>query len=222
MSTDQGNTGTQNLIEPVNSDSLDNQNLIKIDDAARSTIFICLALIATFSSCDGGITPQQNENIKADFGGDETKVGLFGSIDYIGRAFAALVFAVIMGKMNRKMLLVFTLGFKAFTLFIPIFTANYYINLILRCLSGISQVFYTTYLPVWCDQYGKKKNRAIMVTIVQVGNPVGIIIGYGIGMLCGVFVSGDFHAWRLAFFVEGVILVVCAIIILFFKNSYFS
>ena len=224
MSKEQDNSNSDNLelSSPENNEKLIDTNLIKIDDGARSTIFICLTLIATFSSCDGGIIPQQNENIKKDFDNDEAKIGLFGSIDYIGRAFAALVFSVIMGKMNRKMLLVGTLIFKAITLCIPIFTANYYVNLVLRCLSGISQVFYPTYLPVWCDQYGKKDKRAIMVTVVQIGNPIGIIVGYGISMFCEVFTSGKFHAWRLAFFVEGIILIICAIVIFFFKNIYFS
>ena len=214
----------RNLINSQNQEGSSNKNnLIEIDNGARSTIFICLVLIAIFSSCDGGIIPQQNKNIKEDFGNDEKKIGLFGSIDYIGRAFAALLFSLIMGKMNRKMLLVGTLIFKAVTLFIPIFTPEYYINLILRCLSGISQVFYTTYLPVWCDQYGKKNQKAIMVTIVQVGNPIGIIIGYGIAMLCDVFCTSEtFHAWRLAFFIEGIILVICGVIIFFFQNTYFS
>ena len=140
-------------------------NSFLIDDKKRNIIFIVLVAIATLSSLDGGIIPQQNEEIKKDFGGeDEKKVGLFGSIDYVGRVIGSIIFTLIMSKMNRKYMLVITLIFKAITLVIPIIDYNNYIlNLIVRALSGISQVFYPTYLPVWCDQFAKKKNKSIWV-----------------------------------------------------------
>ena len=52
-----------------------------------------------------------------------------------------------MGKMNRKIILVFSLIFKSIALIIPfIINTNYEINLIARALSGLSQVFYPIYL----------------------------------------------------------------------------
>jgi len=193
---------------------------------------------------DGGIIPQQNSNIQKDFdpNAGEYRVGLFGSIDYIGRVFGAIIFTLIMGRMNRKILLISTLIFKAITLFLEMYDINkkypndptqnndptiqdiryntYIINIIARCLSGISQVFYPTYLPVWCDQYAKKAKKAIWVTLVQIGNPLGIILGYGIGMLCNAIF--DDKAWNIAFLFEGITLIVCAIFILFFDKLYFS
>ena len=196
---------------------------IEIDDRKRTIIFIVLVLIASFSSCDGGIIPQQNSNIKYDFKDDgEQAVGLFGSIDFIGRVVGALIFTIIMGKMNRKILIISTLIFKALTLFAPFFSRDVVINDIARCLSGLSQVFYPTYFPVWCDQYGKKDKRAIWVTIVQVGNPIGIIIGYGLGMFCDNIILNERSGWRIAFPFEGIILFVFAIIIIFFDSIYFS
>ena len=200
----------------------DEEDLIIIDDKKRIIIFIILSIVATVSSLDGGIIPQQNEIIKNDFGGEnEERVGLFGSIDYIGRVLGSIIFTLIMGRVNRKMILVITLIFKTITLIIPaLVNKNYEINLIARALSGISQVFYPTYLPVWCDQYAKKNLKAIWVTIVQIGNPIGIILGYGLGLISGnlLFSSG----WIDSFFIEGIALAACAIIILFFDNIYFS
>lgn len=205
-------------------------NLIELSDYKRNVIFIVLVIVSILSSCDGGIIPQQNSGIKFHFNeeGDksEKRVGLFGSIDYIGRIIGSLIFIIIMGKMNRKMLLIITLLFKAVTLFIPIVFYGYYINAIARCLSGISQVFYPTYLPVWCDQYAKKKKRTIWVTLVQIGNPLGIIIGYGLGMICGIAKDKNdkekIIGWRLAFPLEGITLIICAVIIFFFDKIYFS
>ena len=214
------NGENQEIIANVNE-----SETIEINDKARKTIYICLVLVAMFSSCDGGIIPQQNSNIQKDFGGDgndNALVGFFGSIDYIGRVFGALIFAVIMGKMNRKMILFSTLILKSITLFIALPFKSSIINIIFRGISGISQVFYTSYLPVWCDQYGKKKNRTLMVTLVQLGNPIGIILGYGMAMACDAFAPDDYSGWRIAFAVEGVILIISGLIILGFKKKYFS
>ena len=219
MKEEESETKTENSEEKL----VNEKNLININNKKRMTIFICLTAIAILSSCDGGIIPQQNINIIKDFNANEEQsVGLFGSIDYIGRIVGAIIFTIIMGKMNRKMILVSTLIFKTITLFIPLFTVEYYINIIARCLSGLSQVFYPTYLPVWCDQYGKKDQRAMWVTIVQIGNPLGIIIGYGISMFCERINLLGINGWRTAFAIEGITLIICAIIILFFDSIYFS
>jgi predicted MFS family arabinose efflux permease len=205
-------------------DSNSTPELIQINDNARNTIYICLILVSAFSSCDGGVIPQQTEKIKENFGGGDSRVGLFGSIDYIGRVIGALILAVIMGKMNRKMLLVSSLIFKAITLMIALLTDNFYVNTIARAASGLSQVFYTTYLPVWCDQYGKKDKKAIMVTLVQLGNPIGIIVGYGLGLFIQSFSSDDknYWEWRIAFGIEGIILILTAFVIFSFQPKYFS
>jgi predicted MFS family arabinose efflux permease len=205
-------------------DSNSSPDLIQINDNARNTIYICLILVSAFSSCDGGVIPQQTEKIKENFGGGDSRVGLFGSIDYIGRVIGALILAVIMGKMNRKMLLVSSLVFKAITLMIALITDNFYVNTIARAASGLSQVFYTTYLPVWCDQYGKKDKKAIMVTLVQLGNPIGIIVGYGLGLFIQSFSSDDknYWEWRIAFGIEGILLILTAFVIFSFQPKYFS
>ena len=162
------------------TDNLSDSTIVEINEKARKTIYICLLILNIFSSCDGGIIPQQTTQIQKDFGdeNDNALVGFYGSVDYIGRVVGALVFSVILGRMNRKMILFATLILKAITLFISLPFSGSIINIIFRGISGISQVFYTSYLPVWCDQYGKKNHRTIMVMIIQVGFPVGIIIGW--------------------------------------------
>ena len=121
-----------NINDEKNEDTQDLfTDKIQINNKARITIYIILVLISTFSSCDGGIIPQQTKGIKLDFENieisenstetdniEDSKVGFFGSSDYIGRVFGALIFTVIMGKYNRKILLVSTLIFKALTLII--------------------------------------------------------------------------------------------------------
>lgn len=224
-----------NINDEKNDDQEFSTDNIQIDNKTRIKIYILIVLISTFSSCDGGIIPCQTKGIKLDFEDlkiiesspevleiKDSKVGFFGSSDYIGRVIGALIFTAIMGKYNRKILLVITLIFKAFTLLTALFTCNFYVNVISRILSGISQVFFTTYFPVWSDQYGKESKRVIMVSLIQLGNPLGIIIGYGLNSLINSFASKDYRAWRISFGVEGIILIICGFIILSFDSLYFS
>ena len=132
------------------NDNLSDSTIVEINEKARKTIYICLLILNIFSSCDGGIIPQQTTQIQKDFGdeNDNALVGFYGSVDYIGRVVGALVFSVILGRMNRKMILFATLILKAITLFISLPFSGSIINIIFRGISGISQVFYTSYLPV--------------------------------------------------------------------------
>lgn len=236
---EKGEKEDPNLLKKVEVEDEDNaqeilEEKIYINNKARMTIYICLVIISTFSACDGGIVPQQLDNIKIDFGQDKESVaGFFSSVDYIGRVAGALIFAAIMGKMNRKMLLIGTLLFKALMLLVSLFPFDkknasdsdkkiiMIVNIIARGLSGISQVFYTAYLIVWCDQYGKEKYRTIMITIIQLSSAIGIIIGYGLGLL-NQKIFGEEKGWAEGFGIEGIILLICSFIIFSFKNKYFS
>ena len=100
------------LDEEVDSSALINaysedgseQNEIIINDKVRSSLFILLCIEYCISSSDGGIVPQQNKNLQKDFHDDgDSKVGLFGSIDYIGRILGALVMSVLINRLDRKL-----------------------------------------------------------------------------------------------------------------------
>ena len=203
-----------------------------ISNTSRNILYILHVLLMIISSCDGGIVPQQHDEIKVDFNPDfppgtdiakldETKYGLFSSIDYAGRVLGAIIFFKIINNYNRKYMFVGNIILKSLTLIIPMITINYIINVTMRALSGICQVFFTIYSPVWIDQYGKIKKRTIMLTLLQVGNPIGIILGYGIGMLCNKF-NISFKGWRTGLLAEGTIMAIIGIIILFFDKNYFS
>ena len=67
------------------SDLIDKgDNQIKLNTKYRQIVFVLISLVYLFSSCDGGIVPQQNKNIQYNFeDSGESRVGLFGSIDYV-------------------------------------------------------------------------------------------------------------------------------------------
>lgn len=202
----------------------DFQEDIEINNKIRNTLFVLICLEYGISCWDAGIIPQQVKNLHKDFNDiGDSRFGLFGSIDFIGRIIGAAFMAFLINKINRKILFSSCCFFKGITLIISLFSGNYILNLITRLISGIPQTLLTSYGTIWTDQYGKKKRRTMMLPILQLSTILGLIMGYGLAILSE-FILGDseFHSWRLSFVIEGVALVVFGIIFLFYPNLYFS
>ena len=197
---------------------------IVINDQLRNNFFILLCAEYIISCCDGGIIPQQNKNIQKDFNDDgDSRVGLFCSIDFIGRILGAIAMSFLINKIDRKIYFSGCCFFKGFTLIVPLFTINYNINLISRFFSGIPQTLLTSYGTIWTDQFGKRKNRSMMLPILNFSTLLGVIVGYGIAIICDFFLQNSkFLAWRLSFFIEGFTLGVLGAIFLLYPKIYFS
>ena len=139
---------------------MENNEPIKLNVKHRRLIFILMGLVYCFSSSDGGIIPQQNKNIQYNFEDKgEARVGLFSSIDYVGRIMGAGVMSVLIDRLDRQIFFSGCCILKAITLFVSTITENYYINLISRLISGIPQTLLTCYGTIWTDQFGRRKRR---------------------------------------------------------------
>ena len=226
------------------SDLIDKgDNQIKLNTKYRQIVFVLISLVYLFSSCDGGIVPQQNKNIQYNFeDSGESRVGLFGSIDYVGRILGAIVMSLLIDIINRQIFLTSCCIIKAIFVFIPACTENYYINLIARLLSGIPQTLLTSYGTIWTDQFGRKKRRSLMLALFQLFALLGILVGYGIGLICDLIIPvpdeiksyGNeddpyknnhkyfYLGWRLAFSIEGMILAILGVLIFFCPKIFFS
>jgi hypothetical protein len=69
MKEEEGETENENENQQIKSQEnlVSDNDLIEINEYKRTVIFICLVIVATLSSCDGGIIPQQNIYINDDF-----------------------------------------------------------------------------------------------------------------------------------------------------------
>ena len=77
----------------------------------------------------------------------------------------------------------------------------------------MTQSFNGIYLPVWCDQFGIYKNRALFIALGQIVSPLGYISGYVISMMI--------H-WRTAYFVSLSLLMFHVVMIMFVNKQLFS
>ena len=202
----------------------------ELNSKKRLFIFIILVIIATVSSFDGGIIPQATTTLTKDWNTKDLNIGYFSASDFIGRVFGSLFLAYFINIYNRKYLLIYSLFFKGILMTLSIFFKNFFVNIFARGFSGISQVFYTSYFPVWADQFAEKELKSLWVMLVQIGNPLGIILGYGLSTVLNSVGFGydekneklNFGEWRIAFMIEGIILFLIGILCLKFENVYFD
>jgi MFS family permease len=197
------------------------EDIINIDSKIRIKLFLILLLIFTISSADGGIIPYSTNTIKKELNISDTKIGIYSSLDFFGRVFGSIIISLFITHNNRKKLLLFALINKGIFLCISLFTINCFINFLARFLTGVFQVFFTIYFPVWCDQYGNYK-KTEWVTIMQIGNPIGIIFGYGFSMCLSILFK-NLSEWRLAYLFEGGSLIIIGFYIYkYIDEIYFS
>ena len=241
------NTNTENFVEfkSVASalDDLVGKGQIELNPKIRQIIFILITLVYCFSSSDGGIIPQQNKNIQYNFEDEgESRVGLFGSIDYAGRIIGAAEMSFLIDCLDRQYFYSGSCLLKAITLFVPTCTKDYYWNIIARLLSGIPMTLLTGYGTIWTDQFGRKKRRSLMLALLQLFALAGILAGYAIGLISDLifpvpeqvkaYGNPDdpyknkheyiYLGWRLSFSIQAVILAILGIIIFFCPKIFFS
>ena len=246
MSTEQNSDGVVEFkhVDSTLDELIDKgSSPIELNPKVRQMIFVLLSLVYCISSCDGGIVPQQNKNIQYNFEDEgESRVGLFGSIDYVGRIIGAAVMSFLIDRLDRQLFYSGCCILKSLTLFVSTCTENYYCNIIARLLSGIPMTLLTSYGTIWTDQFGRKKRRSLMLALLQLFALSGILVGYAIGLISDaifpvpeeVTTYGNeddkyknnhkyfYLGWRLSFSIEGVLLAILGVIIFFCPKIFFS
>lgn len=195
------------------SNSSSNSNDIVFSRASRWFIFIQFIFVLIFTSIDQGIMPTAINDIKTELSLTDTDFGLLSSLFYLGKIFGSLVFIVLINIIHRRSiiiicLLIISLSLAGFTFckYMPVILAS-------RVIHGFFQIFFIIYFPVWCDQYGIRNKKTMMLTFIQMGMPLGIMVG------C---VIGTFIPWKMGMIIEIISSVLIAFTFLFVDRRLFS
>lgn len=62
-------------------------------------------------------------------------------------------------------------------------TTNFYFDLFARFIIGIAQVFPAIYMPLWVDVFAHNTEKSSWLTILVLGCPFGLVIGYEVTSL---------------------------------------
>ena len=83
-----------------------------------------------------------------------------------------------------------------------------------RTLTGLFQVFFAIYMPVWANTFGNSSQQALWMTYLMITSPLGVIMGY---LLCG-FLS----EWRWSFYTQSLLMAPSFIGLIIIPNKYFD
>ena len=92
------------------------------------------------------------------------------------------------------------------TLIAFIMVKNLYIALVIRFITGFSQVFFSIYSPVWAVAYGSEREKPLWITALTFCSTLGIFIGFSFATVLNT--NGE---WQWAFIIQASLCVPCII-----------
>ena len=110
-----------------------------------------------FINIDMGILPAGSTIIKEELKIDNIKFGFLGSIVYLGQTIGSALATGVLQCCNPKIVLSICLFINIITLIIFTLTDIYIVLVLCRGCTGLFQVFFCIYFPVWSDVFGNDK-----------------------------------------------------------------
>ena len=191
------------------------------------SIFLVLNLLMNF---DHGTVPAATEELRSYLNLDNSELGLFGSLVFLGVIIGSLISLTIINTFNRKYILMVFLIFCGFALLYFTQTKNYLLLCIDRVIIGIFQAFISIYLPLWVDQFGIESKKTTMIAFIQTAPCLGIVLGYIMTSLLNIYLTylpyyGDVEEnerWLFSFYIQAVLVWILSLTFLFIPNKYFN
>ena len=106
------------------------------------------------------------------------ELGMIGSLIYFGLILGSFSGGYFFSKYASKWLVITSLFVFAFFLYSFTLLQSCGGMYLCRTGCGFCEVFCCIYFPIWVDQYGVKGYKVIWITFLQLGVPVGTILGY--------------------------------------------
>ena len=144
----------------------------------RKFIFILILLINIFINFDRGAIPAGTTEIKNKNKITNAELGMIGSLIYFGLILGSFSGGYFFSKYASKWLVITSLFIFAFFLYSFTLLESSGGLYLCRIICGFCEVFCCICFPIWVDQYGVKGSKVIWITFLQLGVPVGTILGY--------------------------------------------
>ena len=193
-----------------------NKNIIYLSRYVRMLLFFLLLIFSVIIDLDPGITVSSYKNFTQDLKMNDIQFGTLTSITTIGEIISLFFYMSIINKNHRKFILVVTSFIHDIGLFAYLMNKNYYYISTLNFLVSICKAFIPVYKPVWIDQFGIKKYKTILLTILFMANSFGMIIGAWIGTV--VFKN----EWKKSFICCGFIFILLSSSLFIVPQKYYS
>jgi predicted MFS family arabinose efflux permease len=134
---------------------------------------------------DMGIMAAGTTSIQTDLKMDKGQYGTLGSVVYFGQILGSVGAAGLLAKNNAKYILIWCLILNLGALNLFTMTKTYWVLVLSRGLTGLFQISFAIFMPVWASAFGNAKQQALWMTYLMITSPLGVIMGY--------ILNGFFH-----------------------------
>ena len=222
------NSNKNEITHDYNSSDLTNEKEITIGKLysyrrpyskyRRKLIFILICIINILINCDHGAIPAGTTELKNAKNLSNIELGTIGSLVYLGLVLGSISGGYIFSTYASKWVVINSL--IATCIFLYFFTvSNYYLTMaICRVGCGFFQVFCYIYFPIWVDQFGVNNTQTLWLTFLQLGVPIGTMIGY----LTEACSNKYFNNWQGAFYVQILCILISIVILFITPDKFFS
>jgi MFS family permease len=183
---------------------------------ARLCIFGIFIALSIVMSGDNGVLSSSKKQVRRDLQLDEKGYGFFGSFASAGRMFGSVLFMGLLQTDRRKLLTCICIFINGSAFFAYYLTFNRWILYCVRFLIGSVRIYPHIYIPVWVDQFGVKKLKTMMMTIINITSPLGQTVGYVLGTI------NEPDKWYLNYMIVGSLILGFGSLLLLFPSKYFS
>lgn len=187
-----------------------NQTMIK------TTLYVVF-FANLFLNIDMGILPAGSTIIKKELKLNNSQFGSLGSVVYFGQVLGAAMASGILAKCSPKYILLFCLLFNLGALLAFTVTDQFYILAISRSLTGMFQIFFGIFQPVWADVFGNDRQKSLWLSLLIITVPLGVVLGYG---LCAAFQANI--GWKWAIYIQAMLCCPSLLGLLFIPSKYFD
>ena len=193
-----------------------NKNVVYLSRYVRMVLFLLLLIFSVIIDLDSGIIVSSYKSFTKDLNMSDIQFGTLSSITTVGEIIGLLFYMSIINKNHRKFILVTTSLLHGIGLFGYLINSNFYYISILNFLISVCKAFINVYMPVWIDQFGIKKYKTLLLTILYMAISMGMILGAWIGT---VLFNND---WKKSFICEGLIFIGLSASLFAVPQKYYS
>ena len=184
----------------------------------RKFIFLLICLINILINLDRGAIPAATTEIKDKNNISNAELGMVGSLLFLGLTLGSLMGGYFFSKYSSKWVVIISLFSFCFFLYSFTILESSGGMYICRIGCGFCEVFSLIYFPIWVDQYGVKDMKTIWLTFLQMGVPLGWILGY----LMEVCSIKYYKSWEGGFFIQIILVCVCNSILFLTPDKFFE
>eukprot|EP00758_Cryptobia_borreli_P008738 Tbor_TRINITY_DN5415_c0_g1::TRINITY_DN5415_c0_g1_i2::g.24525::m.24525 len=172
-------------------------------------VFVMLKVLLSYDSGAFSISLGVEGGISDDLSLTPGEQGSLSASVYLGSMVGCAVAGQLFNYFSARMLLLYSIIFHGIFTFLFACSFNFFVSILLRCLIGVTLAFVIVYSPIWVDEFSPAARRTTWMALINVGVPVGVMIGFVVGGLMPVYTSFN---WRTTFYFKCILLVPLAIL----------